>query len=95
MTKPLSKLKNLTVSRTPPETYKYPKFLDCFASPTAEFRMYKTYVSVSLKISKFMVLGHIHINRLLNCCSDMMTSCSQIKAAYSFTTLQWADIKHR
>ena len=38
-----------------------------------KIHMYKISVSVSLKISKFTVLGRIHTNQLINCCSDVST----------------------
>ena len=42
-----------------------------------------------------MVLGRIHTNRLINCCSDMSTIVFSDQSSILLYILQWADIKYR
>ena len=42
-----------------------------------------------------MVLGHIHTNRLINCCSDMSTIMFSDQSSILLYTFQWAEIKFR
>ena len=64
-----------------------------FCQSHHSFIMSKTSVSVLFKISNFTVLGRIHTNRLINCCSDMSTIAFSDQSSVFFYTLQWAEIK--
>ena len=57
--------------------------------------MYKTSVGVLFKIFKFYSLGHVHTNRLINCCSDMSTTVFSNQSSILLYTFQWAEIKFR
>ena len=47
------------------------------------------------KISKFTVLGHVHTNQLINCCSDVSTIMFSNQSSILLYRFQWAEIKFR